>query len=45
MYEYGIYNTKTNERKILFGYTLEKACKRANVNLEDYVVEYAEYMD
>ena len=45
MYEYKVYNVKTNEEKILFGYTFEKACAKAKINPADYEIEYAEYVD
>ena len=45
MYEYGIYNIKTNERNVIFGRTFEKACERAKLNPEDWDTEYCDYID
>ena len=45
MYEYGVYNIKTNERKIFFGYTFENACKRVKADPAEYEIEYVEYVD
>lgn len=45
MYEFGVYNIITNERKILFGYNATNALKRAELNTEEWQVEYADYID
>ena len=45
MYEFGVYNIITNERKILFGDKSTFALKRAELNTEEWQVEYADYID
>lgn len=45
MYEYGIYNVTTNEENIIFGYSFENACRRANLNPQKWEVTYQEYVD
>lgn len=45
MYEYEIMNKTTKETTIIFGYSFENACKRANINGNDYDVLMFEYVD
>ena len=45
MYEYGICNNVTNERNIIFGITCAKAFEKANLDPNEWFVEYAEYID
>ena len=45
MYEFGVYNIITNERKTLFGYNATNAFKRGDLNTEEWQVEYADYID
>lgn len=45
MYEFGIYNNKTNAREIIFGYTYANACKSAKIEPAEWTVDYVEYVD
>lgn len=46
MYEYEIRNLKTNEERILFGYTLENAMRKAGIETtNEWKLVYAEYID
>lgn len=45
MYEYGIYNTKTNEKDVVFGRTFGDACRRAKLDPENWEVNYQYYVD
>ena len=45
MFEFGIFNISTNDENIIFGYDFSDACKRANLNAEDWGVTYYEYID
>ena len=45
MYEYEIQIKITKERFIIFGYSFEDACKRANLNMDDYYCLLEVYID
>lgn len=45
MTEYGIYNNNTNEETIIYGYNFEDACRRANLNPQEWEVIYRVYVD
>lgn len=45
MYEYHIYNDKTGEEKIIFGYRLGDAFRRANLESSEWTIWLTEYVD
>ena len=45
MYEFGLIKLATGEEKIIFGYNINNAFKRAKLNPAEYVVNYREYVD
>ena len=45
MYEYGVKNTITGKKDIIFGYTFANACTRAKLNGAELEIEYQEYID
>ena len=48
MNEYCLFKSVTGERKIIFGYNYEDACRRAQINPPlgpEWEVEYTEYVD
>lgn len=45
MYEFEIQNKVTNEEKILFGYNYIDACRKGNVEADEWKVIYREYVD
>ena len=45
MYEYGIWNAKTNQQIVIFGRTFSHACERARITEEDWEVLWTEYND
>lgn len=45
MYEFGIINTKTGERNIIFGYTQANAFHRSKLDAKDWEILYMEYVD
>lgn len=45
MNEYEIYNLKTNERTIIFGYNWQDACRRAEINPAEWVGYWMGYCD
>ena len=45
MYEFGIYNKKTNEREVIFGYNYANACAGAKIEPAEWTVDYVEYVD
>ena len=45
MLEYGIYNLRTDEEMVIYGYNFDNACKRAGLNPEEWQIIYREYVD
>lgn len=45
MYEYGIWNAKTNQQNVIFGRTFNRACERAHIDSEDWEILWIEYID
>jgi hypothetical protein len=45
MMTYEVRNMKTDEEKTLFGYNYADACKRANVEADEWKVVYSEFVD
>ena len=45
MYEFGLIKLATGEQDIVFGYNINNAFKRANLNPEEYAVTYTVYVD
>ena len=45
MYEYHIYNDKTSEEEIIFGYSLEDAFRRSKLDPSEWTVWLSEYVD
>lgn len=46
MWEFGIENVNTNEKNIIFGYSLADAFSRnSSLNREEWNVWYSEYVD
>lgn len=46
MYEYEIYNERTNERDFIYGYNREDAWKRRkNIDRNEWKIIHAEYID
>ena len=45
MKEYGIYNVKTGERKIIFGHYFKNALDRYELDSTEWELEYCEYID
>jgi hypothetical protein len=45
MYEYCIYNIHTDEERTAYGLNFLDACKRADLNPDDFQIIYRDYMD
>ena len=45
MKEFGIYNVKTKEEKIVFGYSLKDALDRYGLDSAEWETWYCEYLD
>lgn len=45
MYEIEIRNNKTNEVRIIYGYSIANAYERSNLNVAEWTVVYNEYID
>lgn len=45
MYEYEAYNLNTKEETILYGYSFKDACRRANLNPEEWDYWMRTYID
>ena len=45
MKEFGIYNVKTKEEKIVFGYSFKDALNRYGLNSIEWAMSYCEYID
>lgn len=45
MYEIEIRNNKTNEERILFGYSIKHAMEKKGLNLTEWTVLSVEYID
>ena len=46
MFEYTIYNKKTNEQEVIFGYTVDDAFERCPIfDPKDWEVVFCEYAD
>ena len=45
MIEFGIMNTKTEEEKVMFGYSITDAYRRAKLDMNEWHITYCEYID
>ena len=45
MKEFGIININTNEERIIFGYNVNDAYRRAKVNAIQWTIVYVDYID
>ena len=45
MAEFGIYNVKTGEQKIIFGYNFKDALRRQGLDSSEWAISYSEYID
>ena len=45
MYEYEVRNIKTNEERVIYGYSLTDACRRSNLLKANWDIIRFEYID
>ena len=45
MIEFGIMNVKTEEEKVMFGYNIADAYRRAKLDMNEWHITYCEYID
>lgn len=45
MYEYWLINIETGVEKYAYGYTYSDACRRANINPDEWYISVCEYVD